>query len=300
MSEPLTRYYLFGHPVTASLSPAMHNAAFRTIGLTARYEAVDVGPDEFVRAARERLSADDFGGANVTIPHKRAAMGLCAVLSPDASAAVAVNTLVRESAGRPGQPRIIGHNTDVTAVRSLLRRHLSARPGTALLIGAGGAASGVVVALAGMGLELLLVLNRSEAAATQLAEMSRGLGLAAEAGALDRPSLARFLADPTLAVAINATPLKDEEEWRPLGLREAWGSAVPGAAAHTTKARLPVALDLAYRDRPTFFTVAAARAGCRTIDGREMLIAQGAAAFRLWTGLDAPVEVMRAAVQPSR
>ncbi|MHB8946407.1 MAG: shikimate dehydrogenase family protein [Bacillota bacterium] len=295
MSEPLTRYYLFGQPVTASLSPAMHNAAFRALRLPARYEAVEVGPDRFIRAARERLAADDFGGANVTIPHKRAAMGLCDVLSPDASAAGAVNTFVREppliheSAARRGQPRVIGHNTDVTAARSLLRPHLSTRPGTALLIGAGGAAAGVVVALAGMGLGRLVVLNRSEGAAAELAEMSRRLGLAAEAGELDRPTLARFLADPALTVAINATPLKDEEEWRPLGLREAWGSA-----------RTPVVLDLAYRDRPTFFTVAAARAGCRTIDGREMLLAQGIAAFERWTGVEAPVEVMRAAVQPAR
>ncbi len=277
--SPVARFYLLGRPVTASLSPAMHNAAFRALGLRARYDPVDVGPEDFERVAREFISRDDFAGANVTIPHKRAAMNLCATVSPEAAAAKAVNTLVRG---------LIGHNTDVTAVRALLSPHRPAgKGGTALLIGAGGVAAAVAVALSGMGLERLVVANRSEPSAASLAEMSRGLGLPAETTRLDRRTLGAWLAAPGLVAVINATPLKEPDEWEPLGLGEAWASAFGSPA---------VALDLAYRTKPTFFLEVAARAGSRTIDGREVLIAQGAAAFELWTGRKAPIEVMREAV----
>ncbi|HEY3315230.1 MAG TPA: shikimate dehydrogenase, partial [Bacillota bacterium] len=100
------RYYLFGRPVAASLSPAMHNAALRALGLEGEYTAVDASPEEFIKTASGLITRPDFGGANVTIPHKRAAIGLCVSLSPDAEAAGAVNTLVARAATGQG---VTGH-----------------------------------------------------------------------------------------------------------------------------------------------------------------------------------------------
>jgi len=290
------RFYLLGRPVAGSLSPVMHNAAFRALGLDARYDAVDVGPEDFVRVARELVARPHFAGANVTIPHKRVALDLCASLSARAVAAKAVNTLVPEVSTAGGRPRLAGHNTDVTAVLSLLDRPEVARGGTVVLIGAGGAAAAVVAALSEMGVGRLVVVNRSQPAAAALAAMSRGLGLPTETAGLDRHTLALCLADRRLTAIVNATPLKDAGEWMAVGLDEALSLA--GDLARRPEGA-PVVLDLAYRTGPTFLNEAAARAGCRTIDGRDFLIAQGAAAFELWTGMKAPLEVMRAAVYGS-
>ena len=233
---------LLGHPITHSLSPRMQNAAFAARALDWAYVACDVDPDA-LPAAVEGLRALGFAGANVTIPHKGAVAELCDELDDLSSRSGAVNTLVfREG-------RILGANTDGPAVASVVE----ARGARALVLGRGGAARAVVVALEDAGAASVRVVSRADA---------------------DWPPPA---GDATILV--NATPLRDE-------------TPVPPRAHQQV-------VDLAYRPdgRPTALVAAAREAGCETVvDGLEILVRQGAAAFELWTGVRAPLEVMRAAV----
>ena len=221
---------LLGQPVAESLSPAMQNAAFAARGLDWVYVPCEVAPDQ-LRPAVHGLVALGFAGANVTIPHKRAA----AELSDEAEDA-AVNTLVL----RDG--RLLGFNTDKEILAGITSERVC-------LIGAGGAAAAMRPALRGE----VRVFARSG----------------------DWPPDAR---DADLIV--NATPVRDE-------------LLVEPRPAHKV-------VDLAYRrdGRPTALVAAARAAGCRfVVDGREALVRQGAASFELWTGVAAPVDVMRAAVR---
>jgi shikimate dehydrogenase len=233
---------LLGHPVDHSLSPRMQNAAFAARGLDWAYVALDVQPDA-LPAAVAGLRALGFAGANVTIPHKGAAAALCAELDDLARASGAVNTLVF----RDG--RIVGANTDGPAVVSAV----AARGAHALVLGRGGAARSVAVALEDAGAASVRLASRSDR---------------------DWPPDARGA-----TILVNATPLRDE------------APVAPHAGQQV--------VDLAYRPdgRPTALVEAARAAGCATVaDGLEILVRQGAAAFELWTGIPAPVDVMRAAV----
>ena len=234
---------LLGHPVDHSLSPRIQNAAFAARGLDWAYVAFDVDPDRLA-AAVAGLCAAGFAGANVTIPHKGAAAGLCDELDDLARASGAVNTLLFWDGGQT-----LGANTDGPAVASAV----DANHANALVLGRGGAARSVAVALEAAGAASVRLASRDDP---------------------DWPPSAR---DAT--VLVNATPLRDE---------------VP-VAPHVHQQ----VVDLAYRPdgRPTALVAAARAAGCAVVvDGVEILVRQGAAAFELWTGVPAPVDVMRAAV----
>ena len=234
---------LLGHPVAHSLSPRMQNAAFAARALDWAYVACDVDPDA-LPAAVAGLRALGFAGANVTIPHKGAVAGLCDELDDLSRRSGAVNTLVFRDGGR-----IVGANTDGPAVVSVL----DARGANVLVLGRGGAARAVAVALEDAGAASVRLVSRSDA---------------------DWPPAAD---DATILV--NATPLRDEAPVAPHGDQQV--------------------ADLAYRTdgRPTALVAAAREAGCATVvDGLEILARQGAAAFELWTGVSAPIDVMRAAV----
>jgi shikimate dehydrogenase len=233
---------LLGHPVAHSLSPRMQNAAFATRALDWAYVACDVDP-RALPAAVAGLRALGLAGANVTIPHKGAVAELCDEVDDLSRRSGAVNTLLF----RDG--RIVGANTDGPAVASLL----DTGGADVLVLGRGGAARAVAVALEDAG-----------AASVRLASRSDG----------DWPPAAD---DATILV--NATPLRDE--------------------APVAPRRGQQVVDLAYRPdrRPTALVAAAREAGCTTVvDGLEILVHQGAAAFELWTGVAAPLEIMRAAV----
>jgi shikimate dehydrogenase len=233
---------LLGHPVAHSLSPRMQNAAFAARALDWAYTACDVDPGA-LPAAVAGLRALGFAGANVTIPHKGAVAELCDELDDLSRRSGAVNTLVF----RDG--RTVGANTDGPAVASAV----DATHARVLVLGHGGAARAVAVALEGAGAASVRLASRREA---------------------DWPPPG---VDATILV--NATPLRDEVP-------------VPPHRAQQV-------VDLAYRPdgRPTALVVAAREAGCATVvDGLEILVRQGAAAFELWTGVAAPLDVMRAAV----
>jgi shikimate dehydrogenase len=246
---------VLGFPVAHSRSPAMMNAAFAELALDWRYFHLPVPPERFAATAAA-LPGSGYRGANVTMPHKLAAHDLAGELSGPAAAIGAVNTLSFEADGR-----ILGDNTDAGGLLDALGGEVEGR---ALVLGAGGAARAAVWALREAGAQVT-VWTRTPA---------RGRALALEFGVA-------YAADPGPAeLLVNATSV---------GLE-------PG----DTLDELPLVeaatvVDLVYGGAPTPFERWGAERGARVIDGLEILVRQGARSLELWTGREAPVEVMRRA-----
>lgn len=258
--------WLFGHPVAHSLSPAMHNAAFRALGLPHRYEALDVPPAE-IAGAVERLRAAGALGANVTVPHKLAVMEFLDALADDAREIGAVNTIVRDGSGR--SVRLVGHNTDRHGfVAALAEAGVDVAGLRALVLGAGGAARSAVPALVAGGARVTIA-NRTRARAVDLAA----------AGAIGVSGWPEDLAGWDLIVNATSLGLHDED---PLA-----GVALPASL---------VVYDLVPTARETPLVRRARGAGCRVVDGLAMLLHQAAKSFTLWTGENAPMDEMRAAL----
>jgi len=277
MAEALPRVGLIGWPVEHSLSPVMHNAAFRALGLGWRYDLLPVQPGH-LEAAMADLRAGGFRGANVTVPHKRAVMAYLDQIDGAAESIGAVNTLSVQ--GR----RWIGHNTDAAGfVRAVREGGLEPAGRQALLLGAGGAARSVAYALAGAGCTVF-VYNRTVRRAAALVADLRRLGLDAPVTcspgerALDELDLTRF----DLLVNATAVGMWPSHEDTP------WPDELPMPAHWTV-------FDLVYNPLETRLLRQARRAGAKTIDGLGMLVWQGALAFELWTGQKPPVDLMRAA-----
>nr|HEX4315769.1 hypothetical protein [Kofleriaceae bacterium] len=248
---------VIGWPVEHSRSPQMLNAAFAAAGVDAALVPLGVPPDA-LPAAVATLRAIGALGASVTTPHKLAALALCDELAPEAFAIGAVNCL------RIADGRVIGHNTDGPGFADAIAAAGVAAPGHAVLLGAGGAARAVAHGL------------RSLHATTEV--VARG----ACAWCTPTPwaELAAALARADLVV--DCTPIGLDPAAEP-----AFVDALPLAQlrAHATVATL------VYHRRARILDRAAAR-GHRTVDGAAMLVHQGAHAFRLWTGLPAPIDVM--------
>lgn len=269
---------LFGHPVAHSLSPAFQQAAFDHEHLPVRYELRDVAPGDLAEAVAALRADPDAIGANVTIPHKEAIGSLLDTVDEEATAVGAVNTIVRAGA------RLIGRNTDVTGFRSALELLVDGRqpPRDVLLLGAGGGARAVLAVLATSGAARIAIANRHLHRGEKLA---RAVSAAAPHLTLRPvPWHESVLADEATraGLIINATSL---------GLRGE--SPLPGGAFHAGQ----LVIDLAYGPDETPLVRAARAGGAEAIDGREMLLGQGAAAFTLWTGRVAPIAVMRAALE---
>lgn len=266
---------LLGHPVAHSLSPRFQQAAFDAMGLDVRYEAWDVRPDDLPQTI-DRLRAAEVLGANVTIPHKVAMLGLVDRVDAIAERVGAINTIVR----RDGL--LHGTNTDVAGVtQALLAGGVDLRGCTVVVLGAGGAARAVVAALRSAHAAGVTVANRTYARAEALRTVA-GEELPFSACSLD-PSDQRLQAAMAAAgLVIHSTAL---------GMRhgpDETATPVPADLFHAGQ----TAFDLVYVPERTPFLLAAEQAGARPLGGLAMLIYQGAASFRLWTGIDAPVEVM--------
>lgn len=255
---------LLGNPVSHSLSPRMHNAAFAARGLDWAYVPLPVKP-EGLEAAVSGLAALGFAGANVTIPHKSAIVSFCDELDRVAERATSVNTLVV----RDG--RVLGSSTDGLAVTDAV----APEGARVLILGAGGAAVAVAVALLDAGAAGVIVAARDSDCAHALAARLLALFPEKEVAAAD----AWPPEEVGATLLVNATPLRDELPAEPRA-----GQAV---------------VDLAYRigGNPTALVEAAREAGCDpVVDGREVLVRQGAASFERWTGVTPPLDVMRFAI----
>jgi shikimate dehydrogenase len=248
----------------------MHNAAFQASGIDAVYELWPATAAE-LPGVIEQVRQPGFLGANVTVPHKPAVFALMDEIRPTAKLIGAVNTVI------PVDGRLIGDNTDAYGFATSIAEAANVPAKAGLVLGAGGASAAVLVAMIEMGLERVYLANRTEQRAHDLAKF---LALpAVEVIAVS--DIERHLSD--VGLVVNATSVGWHDDATP----------IPEAAL-AQLAKDTIAVDLTYRD--TAFLRAARRFGLQAIDGLGMLIHQGARSFMLWTGLDAPVEVMRQAV----
>lgn len=256
---------IFGDPVAHSLSPAMQNAAFRSMGLDACYLPFRV-TKSLLGDAILGASAMGFGGLNLTIPLKEKALEI--VLPDELAAAVgAVNTV---SFGK----EIVGHNTDGSgAVTALRESGVKIKGSRTLLIGAGGAARAIAYSLAEEGAEIS-VANRSPERARELAGSIQAEGYRLE-------DLVRLV--PRADVIINASSV---------GMKEGDQRLFDGNLLHIDQ----VVFDIVY-NRETELIKDAAKAGAVTVDGVMMLVYQGARALEIWTGQNPPIAVMEKAVR---
>jgi shikimate dehydrogenase len=265
------KYAIIGYPVKHSLSPLMHEAGFKALGLPAVYHRIPVtlsGLQEGLRYLRE----NGYAGWNVTYPLKEGIIPYLEILSPEASAIGAVNTvkLVDDS--------LHGHNTDGEGFCSSLSvQGFVWHQKKAAILGAGGAAKSIAVALAQRGVDLI-ILNRSEMKAQKLAAQVSALGGKAGWGSLAE---GEWLQE--LDLLIQTTPVGMQGESFPLQLR--------GIRSSTW------VIDLIYQPAVTPFLSQAAAYGCPTLNGLPMLLYQGVLAWKFWLGLEAPLEVMRRALE---
>jgi 3-dehydroquinate dehydratase/shikimate dehydrogenase len=254
-------YGVLGRPVARSLSPAMHNAGFAALGLNAAYVPFDTADLDGLRGL---ASALNIHGLSVTIPFKQSITPMLDDLAPSAAAAGAVNTV----AIRDGH--WIGMNTDAEGfLEPLLRRNISLRGTRALVLGAGGAARAVGVALRTQGASVALTARRPEAAA-QAADAVGG-------DTSPWPPSSR-----SWDLLVNATPI---------GSRAVPGRAFEGPIEQG------IVYDLVYDPAPTELMREAAAAGCEVIGGLEMLIAQAERQFEIWTGQRPPAGLFGAAAK---
>lgn len=266
---------LLGDPVGHSLSPRMHDAAFEALGLDLRYLAFRVDAAHFPEALRG-LRALGAAGVNVTVPHKERAFALADEVTPEGARCGAVNVVTFE------EGRMVGHNTDGTAIRGALE-DLGAPGGPALLLGTGGAARAAAGALADRGANPVYIAGRDLEKGQRFVRdlSSRGVQAPFEAvspGAL--PGGCAVVVHAT-SLGLPATPLPAPFLGALLGaLRE--GGAL---------------LDLVYAPGGTALVTAARERGLNARDGTGVLLRQGAESFTRFTGLPAPVEIMAKALE---
>ena len=269
---------LIGNPVEHSLSPAIHNAAFRKLGLNLVYLAFRV--ETIGEAIRGLRALGGFRGASVTIPHKVSAIPFLDEVDPTARHIGAINTIVAN------QGKLSGYNTDATGALRALRGGTGSLAGKRVIIlGSGGAARAIAFAIAGeSGVAGLTLLGVDGNERSTLANDLRSKSTLTVADAhLDEVSLAKTL--PDAQVLIHCTPVgmspKTEASCVPASL------LTPGLAV----------MDIVYNPRDTQLLKDARQAGCVTIPGLEMFLHQAVAQFELWTGHVAPEDVMRSVLE---
>jgi shikimate dehydrogenase len=285
---------VYGFPIRHSASPAMHNAAFAALGLNWRYLAFEVDRKN-LRAAIEGAKAMGFAGINLTVPHKVPALEIVETLDISAKTFGAVNTVRFETrnasgawlplrepacAGKPLEIRAHGFNTDAVAIAHTLRLDLGLelRGAKVVLLGAGGTGRTVALKLASENVAELFLVNRT-------------LG---KAGEILNEIKKRF---PSVRVGAGY-PKNDVDllmNTTPLGLKA--DDSSPLDEKQFSLRRTRAVYDVIYRPVETPLLRAAREAGCITANGTGMLLHQGAAAFEIWTGKPAPVEVMRRALE---
>lgn len=273
ITQETTLLGIMGLPVSHSVSPAMHNAAFVKIGADAVYIPFEVHDAEsFLRRMvnpRSREIDWNLRGLSVTAPHKMAVLKHLDWIEPAAREIGAVNTIIVEG------EELRGYNTDALGFLSPLEKSCGELSGKEVaVIGAGGAARSALWSLKRAGAKTILFAR----------DMEKGARLAEEFGT--RSLKLEDAGFHDFEIVVNATPL---------GTRGSGEQETPATASQLRGARL--AYDLVYNPQRTRFLLEAEKAGCETLTGLEMLIAQAAEQFHLWMGMEAPVDVMRAAAQ---
>lgn len=266
---------LLGHPVAHSKSPQMHNSAFQHLGLDFVYLAFDVLP-QLLGEAVQGIRALGMRGVNVTIPHKVEVIRYLDEISEDAQLIGAVNTIVQE------EGRLIGYNTDGSGYVRSLREEvtLDLSQSTVMILGAGGAARAIAVQMALFPVQRLFIANRTIEMAEELAKRVQHLTEAIPLSLGDAP---RYMHRVDVLINTTSLGMYPHIEETPL------------AAEYLHEGM--VVSDLIYNPRETRLLREAKARGALTHSGLSMFIYQGAEAFALWTGKEAPVAVMRHAVE---
>ncbi len=270
MQASAKTYCIIGDPIHHSLSPAMQNAAFAAKGLNSTYIAFRV-PQNELKESIESLRSINIAGFNVTTPHKTNVMKYLDELEPMAKKASAVNTVNNiEGIFR-------GYNTDVYGfIEPLHKRHVDFRGMHVLLIGSGGAARAVVIALAEQNaIAKLIIANRDVKRANELATLGDRLGMKCEVVPFEKAT--DF--SPACDLIVNATKLGMNNE--------------PSVIDHLHIQKGSIVYDIVYRPMVTDLIENAKYAQASVVYGYEMLIEQGAKAFEIWTGLSAPRDAMK-------
>lgn len=269
-------FAVFGDPISHSLSPVMHNAAFRALGLNCVYIPCHVRPEQLGNAI-SGIRAFDIKGVNVTIPHKRAVLGGLDEIFGDSLLSGSVNTIIN----RDG--KLYGTSTDgIGLVRSLKEEGSFEVAGkNVLLLGAGGSAPAIIYRLIAENVNLIYLLNRTTQNAVNLGQkVMEDTGFRLNIGEFNRLSALPW---DSIDLVINTTSvgLKDQN------------SLVPQQFLHSKF----LVYDLVYRSGGvTTLVEQAVQAGCRVLSGLSLLLYQGAESFRLWFETDPPIKVMRDAL----
>ena len=266
---------IIGYPIAHSISPIFQQAALDHCRIDATYQAYEVAPDDVGRFVND-LRRDGAWGINVTVPHKEAVIPHLDEVDDWATAAGAVNTIVN----RDGY--LTGHNTDGLGFLRALQDEGGFVPegSRVLILGAGGAARGVVLALSRAKVSTLIIANRTLERAQRLAELAHS----SDSKGIAIPLVGRDLIGAARAadLIVNCTTIGMSH-----GPDEA-GSPLPAASITSTV----LVNDLVYNPLETPLLKAAAQVGAKCLGGILMLVYQGAASFEMWTGRDAPLAVM--------
>jgi shikimate dehydrogenase len=271
MQGSIRTYCIIGDPIHHSLSPGMQNAAFAALGLNCTYIAFRVPPSE-LKESVESLRSINIAGFNVTVPHKVEVMKHLDELDVTAKKAAAVNTVNNiEGIFR-------GYNTDIHGfIEPLRRRMIDFRSMNVLVLGAGGAARAVVAGLAeeSRSISKVVIANRDVERAKELAKIGSGLGLKCETISLDKAQSV----SPDSDLVVNATTLGINNE--------------PSVIDYDHIKKGSIVYEIVYRPVTTSLIENAKYAEANVVYGYEMLVEQGAKAFEIWTGIQAPRDVMK-------
>lgn len=271
--EEMLTYCIIGDPVSHSLSPAMHNAAFKSLSMDDVYIAYKVSSHE-LESSVESLRSVKISGFNVTIPHKIAVLQYLDEVDLLSRKAGAVNTVANIDG------RFKGFNTDIQGfLQPLLNRGIDFRGLSVLLFGAGGSARAVVASLSSVtGISKLVVANRTYNKSSELCKQAELQGLTSSVSMIEEAKVIAKRFD----LIVNATSVGLQSNESILDSEDIDGSST--------------VYDLVYRPVMTKLLENAREKGARVIYGYEMLLEQGAQAFEIWTGLKAPIPAMKKAL----
>ncbi|WP_292466560.1 shikimate dehydrogenase [Methanolobus sp.] len=265
-----TVYGVYGDPIAHSLSPNMHNAAFRELGMESTYQAFRVS-SENLKDALLGAKAMGFGGVNLTVPLKQEALGIVDA-DPLAESIGAINTVDFKDG-------MIGYNTDgIGAKRAIEEQEIKIKGSKVLIVGAGGAARAIAFQFARDGANITIA-NRTEQKALDLSMEVSSVGLATGCG-ID--CIKDMIADSDILVNCTTLGMKPNPE----------GTIATAEDMHPDL----TVFDIVYNPLETRLLKETKKAGAKAITGEMMLVYQGAEAFRIWTGVEPPIEVMKQAV----
>ena len=266
---------LIGHPVEHSFSPPMHNAAFQALGMDYVYVAFDVDSSD-VKSAIEGASSLNIKGFNVTIPHKIEVMKYLDELDEVASLIGAVNTIDFKN--------LKGYNTDGIGAIKAIEEVTSVNGKNVVVAGAGGASRAISFYLAKYGADSLTILNRNVDKAQSLASDVSGSDLIGNVSAGSISEISTYLKDADILVDTTPLGMDPHIDDEPIAMAEDMHEDL-------------VVFDAVYNPNETVLLKEAIKAGAKPVYGIKMLLYQGAESFKIWTGVDAPIDVMEKALR---